>query len=140
MKIFLDANVLVAILNKEYPTFSFAARILSLADNKDYKIYTSAICLARAFYFSEKKSGNKMAKTKIELLVNKINIAEVGKEEVMLSLQNKKINDIEDGFEYFAALHSKCDIIVTEDISDFYFSKLPILNCKDFIKEYLLHN
>ena len=31
-----------------------------------------------------------MAKAKIELLVNKINIAALGKEELLLTLQNKK--------------------------------------------------
>ncbi len=139
MKLFLDANVLVAILNKEYPTYSFASRVLSLADKKEFKVYTSSICLAIAFYFSEKKSGTKVAKSKIELLVNKIKIAEVGEKEVRLSLQNKKINDIEDGFEYYAAMQNKCEVIITEDISDFYFSEIPVLNCKKFIEEYLLN-
>ena len=138
MKLFLDANVLVAILNKEYPIYSFASRILSLEDNKNYKIYTSSICIAIAFYFSEKKSGYKVARNKIELLVNKISISNVGEREVKLSMKNKKINDIEDGFEYYAALQSKCDIIITEDINDFYFSSIPILNCKKFVEEYLL--
>jgi predicted nucleic acid-binding protein len=138
MNIFLDANVLVAILNKEYPIYSFAARVLSIADKKEHKIYTSAICLAIAFYFSEKKSGSKIARGKIELLVTKISIAAVGKEEVIKSLQNKKINDLEDGFEYYAALQSECDVIVTEDIDDFYFSKIPTVTCKSFIETYLL--
>jgi hypothetical protein len=29
MNLFLDANVLVSVLNKEYPVFTFSARILS---------------------------------------------------------------------------------------------------------------
>lgn len=28
MKIFLDANILVSVLNKEYPVFTYAARVL----------------------------------------------------------------------------------------------------------------
>jgi predicted nucleic acid-binding protein len=59
MRIFLDANILVAVLNKEYPVFKYAARIMSLADKPRYKIYTSPICLAIAFYFSEKKVEEK---------------------------------------------------------------------------------
>ena len=30
MKLFLDANVLVSVLNKEYPSFTYTSRILSL--------------------------------------------------------------------------------------------------------------
>jgi predicted nucleic acid-binding protein len=55
MKIFLDANILISVVNKEYPLFSQTARILSLADRKGFQIYTSPICLAIAFYFAEKK-------------------------------------------------------------------------------------
>ncbi len=55
MKVFVDANVLVSVLNKEYPLFTQSARILSLAGSKNFEIYTSPICLAIAFYFAEKK-------------------------------------------------------------------------------------
>jgi len=65
MKIFLDANILVAVLNKEYPLFSLAARILSMVDDKRFSVYTSPLCLAIAFYFAEKKSGTAAAMKKI---------------------------------------------------------------------------
>jgi len=62
MKIFLDANILVTILNKEYPLFTDASRMISLADNRKYTVYTTPNCLAIAFYFAEKKSGTSIAK------------------------------------------------------------------------------
>ena len=55
MKIFLDANVLVSVLNKEYPLFTYTSRITSLADKTNFTLYTSPVCLAIAFYFAEKK-------------------------------------------------------------------------------------
>lgn len=69
MRLFIDANVLVAVLNKEYPTFMYAARIISLADNPAYQVWTSPVCLAIAFYFSEKKSGAKRANEKMNLIM-----------------------------------------------------------------------
>lgn len=99
MKLFLDAIALVAILNKEYPVFSYAARIVRLVDTKKYTLYTSPICLAIALYFAEKKCGTQMAKSKFEILVNKLSITPVGKNEVLAALQNKKVNDFEDGIE-----------------------------------------
>ena len=137
MKLFLDANILVSVLNKEYPLFTYSARILSLADNKKYTVYTSPICLAIAFYFAEKKSGTKLAKSKIEILVNKLSITEVGKKEVLAALQNSKVNDFEDGLEFYAAIDSKCDAIITEDISDFYFSTIPIYDSRAFLEKIL---
>ena len=138
MKIFLDANVLVSVLNKEYPLFSYAARILSLGGNNKYKIYTSPICLAIAFYFAEKKHGTVAAKEKIKLLANNIFITDVGHDTVLASIQNKKVNDFEDGLEYYSAQKSKCTLIITEDVNDFYFSELEVINSKDFIEKYLI--
>ena len=68
MRIFLDANILVSVLNKEYPLFTYTARIVSLADQQKFNVYTSPVCLAIAFYFAENKSGTQMAKQKIKLL------------------------------------------------------------------------
>jgi len=137
MRLFLDANILVSVLNKEYPLFTYSARIVSLADNKKFTVYTSPICLAIAFYFAEKKSGTQLAKRKIEILSGKLSITTVGKNEVIQSIQNKKVNDFEDGMEYYAAENNNCDAIITEDISDFYFSSIPVFNSKAFIEKYL---
>lgn len=137
MKIFLDANVLVSVLNKEYPLFTYSSRILSLADSRKFKLYTSPICLAIAFYFSEKKSGAKQAKAKIELLASKIKIAPADSKTVLQTAQNKAVMDFEDGLEYYSALKAGCECIITEDTDDFHFSEIPVLNCQIFLEQYL---
>ena len=137
MKLFLDANILVSVLNKEYPLFSYSARILSLSNNKRFKVYTSPVCLAIAFYFAEKKHGTQSAKQKISLLAGNIMITDVGKETVLSALANKKVNDFEDGIENYSAQKSKCDVIITEDVTDFYFSEIEVLNTRNFIEKYM---
>jgi predicted nucleic acid-binding protein len=136
MKIFLDANILVSVLNHEYPLFNYSSRILSLADNANYQILTSPICLAIAFYFSEKKSGRKLAKKKLGVLCDKVQSTLVNQEIVQSAIHNPKILDFEDGLEYFSALHSGCEIILTENKTDFYFSVIPVLNSQEFIRQY----
>ncbi|HLW18830.1 MAG TPA: PIN domain-containing protein [Cyclobacteriaceae bacterium] len=137
MNVFLDANILVSVLNKEFPLFSFTSRILSL-DPKRFKLFTSPICLAIAFYFAEKKSGTKLAKSKIQLLVQHIEIADANKDGVLLAAQNNSIDDFEDGLEYYAALHVGCSCIVTENVKDFYFSEIEVLNAERFLEKYVL--
>jgi predicted nucleic acid-binding protein len=133
MKIFLDANVLISVLNNEYPLFTYSSRVLSLADNKKFKVFTSPVCLAIAFYFSEKKSGTAMARKKIALLSQKLEITETGKKEVLEALKNDKVQDFEDGLQYYSALNSGCSVIVTEDKSGFYYSKLKVLGSEEFL-------
>ena len=138
MTIFLDANILVSVLNNEFPAFTYTSRIVSLADNKQFTVFTSPICLAIAFYFAEKKSGTAIAKKKIQMLIEKLSITSVGKSEVLAAINNKKVNDFEDGMEYYAAESHSCQAIVTEDISDFYFSTIPVYNSQSFFEKVLL--
>jgi predicted nucleic acid-binding protein len=137
MRIFADANILVSVLNKEYPIYTYTSRILSLADNPAFEVYTSPVCLAIAFYFAEKKHKTKIAKQKIKVLCEHIEIAEATNSSVQKTIQNPVINDFEDGLEYYAALENKCRCIVTENIKDFYFSKIEVLNSHDFFLKYM---
>ena len=140
MKIFLDANILVAVLNKEYPLFTYAARIVSLADTREFTVYTSPVCLAIAFYFAEKKYRSKSAKQKIALLCDHLKIAEADSAVIKKSLENPAVKDFEDGIEYYAAVESGCECIITEDTGDFYFSKIEVLNSHDFFLKYMARN
>ena len=137
MKIFLDANILVSVINKEYPLFPFSSRILSLNQNSRYKLYTSPLCLAIAFYFAEKKSKSIIAKQKISLISQRLGIAANSAEAVNRVLQNSSIHDFEDGLEYYAAIENGCTCIITEDVSDFYFSEMEVLSSQDFFNKYL---
>ena len=138
MKVFLDANILVSVLNKEYPVFTYSSRVLSLAEDPKYKIYTSPICLAIAFYFAEKKTSTLAARQKINLLAQKLHFTSVGPKAVEDVIKNKLVHDIEDGLQYYSALESGCKYIVTEDLSDFYFSEIEVLTSRSFFENYIV--
>ncbi|MBP6023054.1 type II toxin-antitoxin system VapC family toxin [Ferruginibacter sp.] len=140
MTIFLDANILVSVLNNEYPAYTYTSRILSLAGTKNYIVCTSPICLAIAFYFAEKKSNAIIAKKNITKLIEKLRITSVGKSEVEDALKNKKITDFEDGLQYYSAITYNVDAIITEDLSDYYFSTIPIYNSKLFFEHIVSFN
>lgn len=136
MNIFLNADILVSVLNKEFPLFSLSSRIMSLQDDQRYKVYTSPLCLAITFCFAEKKSGTSAALKKISLLASKINTVTSGHNEVRQTVYNRKILDFEDGLEYYSALNAGCGIIITEDTGDFHFSEIEVLNCRQFFERY----
>lgn len=136
MKIFLDANILVSVLNKEYPVFTYTSRIMSLADRPHVKLFTSPICLAISFYFSEKKSGRKSALSKMDLLCQHLHITSVDDEVVRRALENPFVVDFEDGLEYYSAIQAGCEFIITEDPGDFYFSDIPVIRSEEFLIHY----
>ncbi len=134
MKVFVDANILVATLNKEYPLFTWSARLLSLHGKHNILLFTSPLCLAIAFYFAGKKSGVKLARKKIQLLCENIRVTAINEEITQKAAKNPQIHDFEDGLEYYSALQSKCDFIITENLKDFYFSEIELKGCEEFIK------
>ncbi|SFW47837.1 PIN domain-containing protein [Sinomicrobium oceani] len=139
MKVFVDANILVSVLNREYPLFTYTSRLLSLADRREFALCTSPVCLAIAFYFAEKKSGTRLAKKKIRLLISRMHIAKTDRNAVMLAAGNKAVEDFEDGLEYYTALHAECQCIVTENVQDFYFASIRVLDTRSFLEHYVLN-
>ncbi len=134
MKIFVDANVLVSVVNKELPLFHYSSRVLSVKElNSRYTVSTTPICLAICFYFAQKKCGEKKALEKLRILSEHLEILEVGKKEVALVNTNKQITDYEDGLQYYSAINAGCDAIITEDLDDFYYSQVPVYTSKNFI-------
>lgn len=137
MNVFLDANILISVLNKEYPLFTYSSRILSLGGRHNITLFTSPLCLAIAFYFSAKKSGEVQAKNKIKILSEKLRLTTINEEITKSALNNPQIHDFEDGMQYYSAVDKACKCIITEDREDFYFSGLEVLDCEQFILKYL---
>lgn len=133
MRIFLDANILISVLNKEYPLFPYTARLLSLTRYSRFSLVTSPVCLAIAFYFAEKKHGTVPARNKIALLLEHLEIADCGEKEAKMAIQNKQAYDFEDALQYYCALHADCRHIVTTDLNDFYFSQIEVLTPEAFL-------
>ena len=136
MRVFIDANVIISVFNREYPLFIYSARILSLGDRDLFELFTSPLCLAIAFYFSSKKSGEKMAKNKIQSLLENISLTTIDGSVARQAADDPRINDFEDGQEYYSAIKESCNVLVTEDKDDFCFSEIEVLNCPEFLTRY----
>jgi len=134
MRIFLDANILVSVVNKEYPVFPVCAKILSLSDRPGFQLYTSSLSLAITWYFVSKKHGSSLARKKMELLLANISIADCGSKETLAAIELKKADDFEDAMQYYSALNAGCDHIVTSNIEDFYFSEITVSSPEAFFR------
>lgn len=69
------------------------------------------------------------------VLTQKLKITPNQTSAVLETINNPKISDFEDGLEYYAAKEAKCDIIITEDQNDFWFSEIEVLNCMSFTEK-----
>jgi predicted nucleic acid-binding protein len=135
MRIFLDANVLVSVLNREYPHYDACARCLSLADRHGFQLVVSSLSLGITFYFSEKKSGRKEARRKIELLLQKLSVSPCGDDEVRAAMQEKRAEDFEDALQFHSANSGRSDVILSNNPSDYHFSSIPVERPEEFLKK-----
>lgn len=135
MKLFIDANILIAVLNKEYPLFSASAKVLSLADKPGVALFTSPTCIAIAFYFASKKHGEVLAKKKIELMLDHLKLTSIDEACTRSAVKNKQIIDLEDGIQYYSALNANNDFIITDDLDGFFYSAIRVMKADDFLKQ-----
>ena len=78
-----------------------------------------------------------MAKRKITLLSDKLSLASISTTAVKMALENPRVNDLEDGFQYYSAREKGCECIITEDSNDFYFSEISVLGSEAFLKTHV---
>jgi predicted nucleic acid-binding protein len=138
IRVFLDANILVTVLCNEYPRFGPCARVLSLADDPRFEVYTSPLCLAIGAYSAEKKNGKKKAREKVALLANKLHITAMDAKAVKQAVANPKVVDLEDGMQYYSAVAAKCGHIITYDRKDFHFAEIAVLDAEEFLHAHVV--
>ena len=50
-------------------------------------------------------------------------------------MKNPKINDLEDGIQYYSALNCKANYIITDDTNGFFYSEISVMEPANFLKQ-----
>ena len=132
MKLFWDTNVMLDFLGERAPFYISAAKIATLADKRKHKIVVSALSYATISYFLTKYEG--IAKTKDKLRKFKV-ISEICELDELIIEKglNADFSDFEDSLQYFSALRTECDIIITRNGKDFKKSQIPVMTPDEFL-------
>lgn len=132
MKLFLDTNVMLDFFGERDSLYISAAKIATLADKRSLQITVSALSYATISYFLTKYDG--LEKTKEKLRKFKV-ISEICElDEVIIEKGlNSDFSDFEDSLQYFSALRTECDIIITRNGKDFKKSEIPVMSPDEFL-------
>lgn len=125
--LFLDTNIVLDLLAKRDPFYNAVAKLFSLADKKRCVLSISSLTFANTHYILSKlKSANESKKVlrKLRVLVQVLSLD--GKV-IDLALNDDNFVDFEDGLQYYAALESRQDVIVTRDLKGFKASRIPVM-------------
>ncbi len=137
-KIFLDANILIDILDGGRPKSQQSAEVYEMLVRgvEHFSLYTSCDLLTTVYYFIKKPLGQKFALEKIKKLNQIIKVIEFGNAEINEAIElmerNEKYTDLEDTIQYVMARKEKCDYIITND-NAFASGDVPVLSAKEAI-------
>lgn len=135
MKIFLDTNIIIDALGERKPFDIAAAKILSLADFRKIEIYATSTSFVNSYYLLSKGYGATNALNKIRnfKVICKVSVCN---DDVVEKAMNSNFKDFEDAIQYFSAVASGCDIIITRNEKDYKNAQIPVMDSESFIKLY----
>ena len=132
-KIFLDTNIVIDFLGEREGFYKPAAKIMTLADQKKIKILTSPSSISNIYYLLSKYENTKIALDKIRKFKVLCSISMMD-DEVVEKAINSDFKDFEDAMQYFSALASNCDLIVTRNEKDFKNAMIPVMNGESYLQ------
>lgn len=132
-RIFLDTNIVIDFLGERKDFYEFAAKIMTLADHKKIKIFTSPSSINNTYYLLSKYENAKIALEKIRKFKVLCSIS-IMDDEVVEKAINSNFKDFEDAMQYFSALASDCDLIVTRNEKDFKNAMIPVMNGESYLQ------
>jgi len=139
MKLFLDANILVDIVDNNRVFSRQSALLFTYFINNDdtYELYTSCDLLTTVYYLTRKPLGKVKALQQIKIFNETIEVIEFANKEISEAIElmerNKKYSDLEDTIQYVMARKNKCDYIITND-KNFASGDVPVLSSEEALE------
>ena len=131
-KIFLDTNIILDFLGEREGFYEASAKIMTLADKKKIQVYTSPSSISNVFYVLAKYENSKIALEKIRKFKLLCSMS-VMDDEVVEKAIHSNFKDFEDAMQYFSALASNCNIIITRNEKDFKNAMIPVMNAESYL-------
>lgn len=136
-KLLIDTNVVLDLLGKREPYYNASIQIFSIADLKKVELYISTISIVNAHYILNDALKIKDSRSIIGKLKVLVNCFELNDKIIELAINDYRFKDFEDGIQYYTALESQCDIIITRNLKDFKISSIPVLSPKEYITKFI---
>lgn len=131
MKVFLDTNILMDFVeNRE--SREYAETIIELGKTGAIQLFASYLSFANMGYILRRRSKEDRYRllSSVRNIVTVLPCDDKQLDEALAS----PVNDYEDMLQYQCAVAAGCDVIVTNNKSDFYeFCELPFLTSEEFL-------
>ena len=129
-KVFLDNNIVADLFLKREPFCQNSLKLFTLGFHKKITLYVSSLSYATLAYLCRK-----MKKEERVLLFEKLRsltvTTTVDRQTVDMALVSG-FDDLEDAMQYYSAISSKVDVVLTRNKKDFVESNVPVMTPDEF--------
>ncbi len=131
-RLFLDTNVVLDLLGERISFYESIAKIASMADRREIRLVTSAWSFPVVYYVLSKFES---PGTVLEKLLKFNVLTEIADltENILGKGFSSQFVHFEDALQYYCALHSKCNIIITRNFKGFKESALPVMTPDEYL-------
>ena len=129
-KVFLDTNIVADLFLKREPFCQNSLKLFALGFHKNITLYVSSLSYATLAYLCRK-----MKKEERVLLFEKLRsltvTTTVDRQTVDMALVSD-FDDLEDAMQYYSAISSKVDVVLTRNKKDFVEANVPVMTPDEF--------
>lgn len=134
MKVFLDANVLIDVVQNRTDFVEAASKVLQLGLDGSCELCASDITFTTVSYYAKKNRTNEQLYEVMQSLRDFIDVVPSGKVAIDWALHHKS-KDFEDSVQYYSALRSGSEYIVSRNVRDYPYNDIPVVTPTEFLKE-----
>lgn len=131
MRLFLDTNIVVDLLEGREPFCYDAARLFTLAHDNKVQLLVSPMTFSTTSFLL-RKHGPEGVRNLLSNLRQLVSVT-ISDEQTVDDSIASQFKDFEDAMQYYTALYAKAEIIITRNGKDFTASKLPIMTASEYI-------
>ncbi len=130
--IFIDANIILDLFDKERAYHEYSTKVLkNLVENKDTELFISSDMVSNIFYILKNRLKFSLEESLniIENIIKVFNIISIDKYDILQGVnlcKNGQFNDFEDALQYICALKAEAVLIISNDKKGFKNSDIPV--------------
>ena len=132
MKITLDLNVVLDVVQNRAPHYQDSAEVLSRARTGEFTGVLPSHAVTTLYYILAKAAGTAKADQTVDWLLTHFEIA-VADKAIFRRARQLTLADFEDAVVSSLAEATKCDYVVTRNVPDFAGSPVPAVTPTDFL-------
>ncbi|WP_417588901.1 type II toxin-antitoxin system VapC family toxin [Owenweeksia hongkongensis] len=133
MNIQLDTNIVIDILEKREPFNKQALEFLTRAIENRHELSITANSIDNIFYILRTRFSPPQIRFALNNLFESVKITTVNEAMICMAIK-AEWRDIEDCIQYYVAINSEIDLIITRNQKDYEENKIPILNPEEGLK------